>query len=273
MLKTVDLNPDYQYEESNSDFIHQILGLGKDVCCYKNHFKGLEGFDSIVEVIEKIDELMDKIYDIDVVSNEIEPLLQVFDEKVLEYQQKLQTGYSKDKNNQEDSELDLELMRAKSVKEGNYDQRWVESKEDRLKLKKDKKFPFYYEGTLINEFIDRSYSFDSWADESLERFNSIDLSNKLKEISNLLESTEDLFEEFLDFHGISIYDHPYWNNRYRSFEDLNEIELEYQNDINWENQDSESIILENQELITSTNLTDRSYHLLLLTAVTLILIL
>ena len=30
MLKSVDLNPDDNYEESNSDFIHQILGLGKD---------------------------------------------------------------------------------------------------------------------------------------------------------------------------------------------------------------------------------------------------
>ena len=271
MLKSIDLNPNY--EETNLDFINQILGIGKDTCCYLDTFKGLEGATSIVEVIEKIDELMDKIYDIDVVSNEIEPSLQVFDQKVLEYQQKLQTSYSKDNDNQEDSQLDLEVIKTKFVKEGDYDQRWVESKENRLKLKKDEKFPFYYEGTLINEFLDRSCSFDFWADESLERFNSIDLSNKLKEISNLLESTEDLFEEFLDFHGISIYDHPYWNNRYRSFEDLNEIELEYQNDINWENQDSESIILENQELITSTNLTDRSYHLLLLTAVTLILIL
>ena len=200
MLKSVDLNPDDNYEESNSDFIHQILGLGTDICCYENHFQSIKRAERIVEVIQKIAKLMDEIYDINIVSNEIEPL----------------------SDDSKDSKIDLEVIKTKFGKQGDYDQRWVESNENRAKLKKDKKFPFYYEGTLIDEFLDRSCLFDSWADESLEKFNSIDLSNKLRKISNLLESTEDLFEEFLDFHEISIYDHPYWKNRYPSFEDLDE---------------------------------------------------
>ena len=200
MLKSVDLNPDDNYEESNSDFIHQILGLGTDICCYENHFQSIKRAERIVEVIQKIAKLMDEIYDINIVSNEIEPL----------------------SDDSKDSKIDLEVIKTKFGKQGDYDQRWVESNQNRAKLKKDKKFPFYYEGTLIDEFLDRSCLFDSWADESLEKFNSIDLSNKLRKISNLLESTEDLFEEFLDFHEISIYDHPYWKNRYPSFEDLDE---------------------------------------------------
>ena len=200
MLKSVDLNPDDNYEESNSDFIHQILGLGTDICCYENHFQSIKRAERIVEVIQKIAKLMDEIYDINIVSNEIEPL----------------------SDDSKDSKIDLEVIKTKFGKQGDYDQTWVESNENRAKLKKDKKFPFYYEGTLIDEFLDRSCLFDSWADESLEKFNSIDLSNKLRKISNLLESTEDLFEEFLDFHEISIYDHPYWKNRYPSFEDLDE---------------------------------------------------
>ena len=200
MLKSVDLNPDDNYEESNSDFIHQILGLGTDICYYENHFQSIKRAERIVEVIQKIAKLMDEIYDINIVSNEIEPL----------------------SDDSKDSKIDLEVIKTKFGKQGDYDQRWVESNQNRAKLKKDKKFPFYYEGTLIDEFLDRSCLFDSWADESLEKFNSIDLSNKLRKISNLLESTEDLFEEFLDFHEISIYDHPYWKNRYPSFEDLDE---------------------------------------------------
>ena len=221
MLKSVDLNPDDNYEESNSDFIHQILGLGTDICCYENHFQSIKRAERIVEVIQKIAKLMDEIYDINIVSNEIEPLLEIFDEKVLE---KLQKDNSKDSqpDDSKDSKIDLEVIKTKFGKQGDYDQTWVESNENRAKLKKDKKFPFYYEGTLIDEFLNRSCLFDSWADESLEKFNSIDLSNKLRKISNLLESTEDLFEEFLDFHEISIYDHPYWKNRYPSFEDLDE---------------------------------------------------
>ena len=131
MLKSVDLNPDDNYEESNSDFIHQILGLGTDICYYENHFQSIKRAERIVEVIQKIAKLMDEIYDINIVSNEIEPL----------------------SDDSKDSKIDLEVIKTKFGKQGDYDQRWVESNQNRAKLKKDKKFPFYYEGTLIDEFL------------------------------------------------------------------------------------------------------------------------